>query len=203
MSYQEFTIAQLKKQFALQFREVRSPIVQPQPIVPSDYLRETIRRNLDLALGVATEKIRSELIVAPLLVEIREHFEQKISIFSGKEFNVDEDAGLNGYCDFLISGSPELLEITHPVLVIVEAKQDSLNAGIAQCVAAMVAAQQFNDIQGNSFQPVYGASTTGKLWKFMALDKMIVKIDLNEYPLPPLEEVLSFLVVMMQPRSLS
>jgi hypothetical protein len=201
MSYQKFTIAKLKKQFGLKFYEVRSQVIQPQAIAPSDYLRETIRRNLDLALGVGTEKIRSELIVAPLLVEIREHFEQKISIFSGKEFNVDDDAGLNGYCDFLISGSPELLEITDPVLVIVEAKQDSLNAGIAQCVAAMVAAQQFNEIHGNLIQPVYGASTTGKLWKFIALDKTTVTIDLNEYTLPPLEEVLSFLAAMMQPRS--
>ncbi|MBW4616672.1 MAG: hypothetical protein KME21_26190 [Desmonostoc vinosum HA7617-LM4] len=201
MSYQKFTIAKLKKQFGLKFYEGRSQVIQPQAIAPSDYLRETIRRNLDLALGVGTEKIRSELIVAPLLVEIREHFEQKISIFSGKEFNVDDDAGLNGYCDFLISGSPELLEITDPVLVIVEAKQDSLNAGIAQCVAAMVAAQQFNEVQGNPIQTIYGASTTGKLWKFIALDKTTVTIDLNEYTLPPLEDVLSFLAAMMQPRS--
>jgi hypothetical protein len=199
MSYQKFSIAKLKKQFGLRFEEGQTPVIQPQAIAPSDYLQETVRRNLDLALGVGTEKIRSELLVAPMLVELREHFQKQISIFSGKEFNVDEDAGLNGYCDFLVSGSPELLEITEPVLVIVEAKQDSLNLGIPQCVAAMVAAQQFNELQGNPMRRVYGASTTGKLWKFIALEETTVTVDLAEYPMPPLETILSLLAAMMQP----
>jgi hypothetical protein len=199
MAYQKFTIAKLKKQFGLKFREIHSAVVEPQAITPSSYLMETVRRNLDLALGVGTEKIRSELILAPLLVEVREHFQQQISIFSGKEFNVDEDAGLNGYCAFLVSGSPELLEITDPVMVIIEAKQDSINAGIPQCVAAMVAAQQFNEIQGNPIERIYGASTTGKLWKFLALQDTTVTIDLNEYSVPPPDQVLTFLVAMMRP----
>jgi hypothetical protein len=199
MSYQKFTIAKLKKQFGLKFHEQTSPLVTPQPIQASDHLQETIRRNLDLALSTGTEKIRSELIVAPLLVEVREHYQQRISLFSGKEFNVDEDAGLNGYCDFLISGSPELLEITEPVMVIVEAKQDSLNLGIPQCVSAMIAAQQFNQLQGHPLPRIYGASTTGKLWKFFALEETTVSIDLNEYALPPVETILSFLVTMMTP----
>ena len=202
MAYQKFTIAKLKKQFGLNFQEVRSPVIESQAIAPTDYLMETVRRNLDLALGVGTEKIRSELIVAPILVEVREHFQQQISIFSGKEFNVDEDAGLNGYCDFLVSGSPELFEITDPVMVIVEAKQDSLNAGIPQCVAAMVAAQQFNQMQGNPIDRIYGASTTGKLWKFIVLQETTVTIDLNEYSIPPLNDILSFLVSIMQPKRL-
>ena len=199
MPYQKFTIAKLKKQFGLQFHESHTSIIVPTPTEASAHLTEAIQRNLDLALGVGTEKIRSELIVAPLLVEVREHFQQRISIFSGKEFNVDEDAGLNGYCDFLISGSPELLEITDPVMVIVEAKQDSLNGGIPQCVAAMVAAQQFNELQGSPPTPVYGASTTGKLWKFLSLESTTVSVDLNEYALPPVESILSFLVTIMQP----
>lgn len=199
MSYQKFTIAKLKKQFGLQFHESCIRIIDPILTKASGYLTETMRRNLDLALGVGTQKIRSELIVAPLLVEVREHFNQQISIFSGKEFNVVEDAGLNGYCDFLVSGSPELLEITDPVMVIVEAKQDSLNGGIPQCVSAMVAAQQFNESQGNPATPIYGASTTGKLWKFLSLEATPVRVDLNEYALPPVEEILSLLVTIMQP----
>jgi hypothetical protein len=40
----------------------------------------------------------------------------------GKDFTVDASVGLNGVCDFLISRSPEQLEIEAPAIVLVEAK---------------------------------------------------------------------------------
>jgi len=199
MPYQKFTTNRLKRQFGLTFVEGSQPVITPVEVSPSNYIQQTIERNLDLALGTGTEKVRSELIIAPILVEVREFYKRQVSLFSGKEFNVNEDEDLTGYCDFLLSRSPELLEITAPVMVIVEAKQDALNPGIPQCVAAMVAAQQFNEAQGNEVPTIYGAVTTGKLWKFVALTHSTVNIDLNEYAIPPLEEVLSFLVAMAAP----
>lgn len=197
MAYQKFTIKQLKKQFGLQFVERREPVLDFQAVEPSPFLVSTIDRNLDLALTVGTEKIRSELLVAPLLVELRESLHRQIAVFSGKEFNADEDAGLNGYCDFLISRSPELLDISAPVLVIVEAKQDNLNGGIPQCVAEMVGAQFFNQQQNASILTIYGAVTTGNLWKFLKLQDQIVTIGLVEYAIPPVDQVLGILMQMV------
>ena len=56
----------------------------------------------------------------------------KVSLFSGKDFTVDAERGLNGICDFLIRGFPQQLEIERPVIVIVEAKKVDLTSGLGQ-----------------------------------------------------------------------
>jgi hypothetical protein len=45
---------------------------------------------LDLAVSISTEKARSELIITPILLEIRRIFQNKIGYFSGNTFNVNE-----------------------------------------------------------------------------------------------------------------
>ncbi|WP_321161611.1 hypothetical protein [Lyngbya sp. CCAP 1446/10] len=57
--------------------------------------------NLPLALEINSDKARSELIIAPILVEIKKRLPERMSLFSGREFNVDPARGLSGYCDFL------------------------------------------------------------------------------------------------------
>ena len=38
---------------------------------------------------------------------------------------------------------------------------------IVQCIAEMVAAQKFISDQGNPIRAIYGAVTTGSVWKFL------------------------------------
>ncbi len=83
-------------------------------VEPSEYLKMTLKRNLKVAFDNNTEKARSELIIAPLLIEIREIFDGKISLFSGRDFNVDITSGLNGFCDYILSASEFTLEIEAP-----------------------------------------------------------------------------------------
>lgn len=52
-----------------------------------------------------------KLINRPQTTHTRRIFNCSISVFSGKEFNVNVEAGLNGVCDFLISRSPEQLMV--------------------------------------------------------------------------------------------
>ena len=66
------------------------------------------------------------MIVADVLVELREHFEQRISLLSGIDFNVDVESGLTGVCDFLVSLSPGQSFLEAPVIILVEAKRDDL-----------------------------------------------------------------------------
>jgi hypothetical protein len=63
-------------------------------------------------LGRNSEKARSELIIAPILVDLRRQLNEQISLFSGVDFTVDETKGLNGTCDFIITQSPEILIVT-------------------------------------------------------------------------------------------
>lgn len=205
MSYKDFTVSQLKSQFDLHFVEQAAPIVSQSAITPSTYIEETLQRNFRIAQTVSTEKIRSELIVAPILMELVILMNQQISLFSGSDFTVDPTAGLNGWVDFLISLSAEQLEIEAPVAVIVEAKKEALNVGIPQCIATMVAAEQFNKARENVISPIYGVVTTGTFWRFLALENNVVTIDFSDYYVSPVENILGTLVSMVnkQPVELS
>jgi hypothetical protein len=55
---------------------------------------------VQLAIAINTEKARSEMIITPVLLEIRRQAKGQISLFSGTEFNVDAETGLVGYCDY-------------------------------------------------------------------------------------------------------
>jgi hypothetical protein len=124
---------------------------------------------------------------------LNRHFADRISLFSGVDFTVDSDLGLNGSCDFLISRSPELLIISAPIILIVEAKKENINAGLGQCVAEMYAAQLFNEREGNQISGICGVVTTGEIWKFLRLDGQAIKIDLVEYFLNQINQILGIL----------
>ena len=198
MSYSNFTLRKVKQEFGLTIQEKKSFLPEIMPIVPSDYLTETLRRNLALALAVGTEKARSELLISPVLVEVRELSERTVSIFSGTDFTVDESLGLNGICDFLISRSEEQLLIEAPVIAIVEAKKDDLNSGMGQCIAEMIAAQKFNEMNSVPIQDIYGTVTTGSTWRFLKLNAKTVSIDLTDYPISPIDQVLGILNYLVQ-----
>jgi hypothetical protein len=73
-------------------------------------LESFLMDSLPVAIATGSEKARSELIISPVLMEVRKILQQRISFFSGEELNVDESVGLNGTCDFLLSRSRELID---------------------------------------------------------------------------------------------
>jgi hypothetical protein len=198
MAYSNFTLRKVKQEFGLTIQEQGSFLPEITPIPPSDYLAETLRRNLAMAIAVGTEKARSELLISPVLVEIREILNRTVSIFSGTDFTVDDTVGLNGICDFLISRSAEQLLIEAPVVAIVEAKKDDLNSGTGQCIAEMIAAQRFNEMNGSEIRHIYGTVTTGSNWRFLQLVDTTVSVDLADYPIPPVDRVLGILTYLTQ-----
>lgn len=196
MAYSDFNLRKVQSDFSLTIREGRFfPEVAPVP--PDQRLQETLEENLPLVLARGKEKGRSEWIINPVLTGVRRLLKQEISLFSGDDFNVDLARGLNGRVDFIISRSPRLLLIEAPVVTVVEAKKEDLNGGLGQCIAEMVAAQLFNAGQGNPIAKVYGCVSTGTAWKFLQLEEAVATIDLNEYPLPPVDQILGFLIWMI------
>ena len=123
--------------------------------------------NLPLATAINTEKSRSEFLIAPILAELRRLANYQISLFSGTEFNVDKEKGLVGYCDYLISFSKEQYFVRSPIMAIVEAKNENIKNGLGQCIAEMIAAQRFNEQEGNEITENYGVITSGTIWKFL------------------------------------
>lgn len=193
MAYSDFTLDKVSKIFALTISEKVDLFSKLPELDISEALVETLRENLPLALAINTEKARSEMIIAPILIELRKRLSYQISLFSGSEFNVDATQGLNGVCDFLISRSTEQLFITAPVITIVEAKKENVNAGLGQCVASMLAARVFNEREENNIPVIYGAVTTGDKWKFLRLTAQLIEIDLSEYFVNDLRKVMGIL----------
>ncbi|MEH2381590.1 hypothetical protein [Nostoc sp.] len=198
MPYSQFTINKVKQDFHLSTVEgVRFFPDSIERITPSFRL-QGILEDLPWAIAVDTEKARSEVIINPVLLEVRRIFNSSISVFSGEEFNVDASIGLNGVCDFLLCRSPEQLTVEAPAIVIVEAKKSDLKSGLGQCIAEMVAAQRFNQAREQPLTAVYGTVSSGTQWRFLRLEGQTVTIDLIDYPLPPIETILSFLVWMVK-----
>ena len=100
--------------------------------------------------------------------------------------------------DYLLSRSAEQLEIEAPVIIVGEAKRDNLNEGLEPCIAEMVAAQLFNQANQVNIPTIYGAVSNGTQWRFLQLVGATVTIDLMDYALPPVDQILGFLVWMVR-----
>jgi len=198
MSYSDFTLQAVVKELQLMLNERTNLFAQVPERAMSDYLSMTLKENVPLALAINTEKARSELIIAVMLVELRKMLNYQISLFSGVEFNVDPQRGLNGVCDFIITRSPEQFFIRAPAIVIVEAKNENIKGGLGQCIAAMLAARVFNAQEGQPIAMVYGAVTSGSVWKFLQLVDNTIYIDLEDYYINNAAKILGILMHMAE-----
>jgi hypothetical protein len=189
MAYSDFTLERVKADFSLTFNETTDLFVGIEAIAPSVRLSETLAEAVPLASAISTEKAFSELIIAPILLEVRRRSVHPVSLFSGTNFVVKPEIGLTGFCDFILSRSLEQYFISQPVVTVVEAKNGIISSGLGQCAAEMVAAQIFNA----SELQIYGAVTTGTIWKFLKLQGSTLFIDLREYYLNQIDLVLGIL----------
>ena len=197
MAYSNFTLETVREAFDIQEVDIAGLFSDSKPITPSELLTAVLERNVPLATAIGTEKAKSEMIVANVLVELREQLNLSISLFSGIDFNVDDENGLTGVCDFLISLSPVQFVLEAPVIVLVGAKKDDLEVGLGQCVAEMIAAQHFNAEKGNEIPIIYGAITSGREWRFLKLEEQKLYIDMVVYQIAQCDKILGILTSMV------
>jgi hypothetical protein len=138
-------------------------------------------------------------MVAPVLGEFWTGYHTRIGLYSRVDFPADPDARLTGVVDFIISRAPQLPHLAAPVAVVFEAKRDNLIDALGQCITAMVGAQRFNRREKNGIEVIYGAVTTGSLWKFLRLEGASVTIDIQEYPLREVDVLLGILTYIVGP----
>ena len=196
MAYSDFTLKRVKSELLPQIVENEALFSDAPEIEISAYLQETLKRNLPLALAINTEKARSELVIINILLELKEQLTNRISLFSGIDFNVDKEKGLTGFCDFIVSASPEQLYLDRPVLAIVEAKNENIISGLGQCLAEMYAATLYNQRENAPVAAAYGAVTTGDEWKFVKLAEGVAYIDADVYYVSDLRKIMGILVEM-------
>jgi hypothetical protein len=197
MPYSSFSLLQVQRQFDL--KVIKGVFFADLPgLTPGEWLTDLLAKSAPFAAAQGSEKVRSELIVAPLLFELRELLDRRVGLFSGTDFSIDTESGLNGICDFLLTRSTNELIIEAPAIILIEAKKGELNAGWGQCAAEMVAAQKFNRASGQEISTIYGSVTTGTQWQFLKLTGQDLTIDVTEYPLNPINRILGIFKWMVE-----
>ena len=79
--------------------------------------------------------------------------------------------------DFVLTLSEPIPRLRAPIATVVEAKKNDIEAGLAQCIAQMVAARAFNEREQTPVRGVHGCVTTGEDWQFLRLEGSAVTID--------------------------
>ncbi len=200
MSYKDFTLQKVRKQFGLAIESNQDLFTRvSQPIPLAQEFTAYLNYSVPLALSINTEKARSEMVIAPMLVQLKRLLNDQISLFSGVEFAVDPAQDLVGFCDFIVSLSQQQLYISAPALIIFEAKNENIKGGLGQCLAAMVAARLFNERDGQPLPQIYGAVTTGNQWKFLCLRDQTAYVDRRDYYIDQLDCIMGILVSLVQP----
>lgn len=180
MAYSDFTLDQLERIFGVNeeqthlFKEVNLPA-----LIPSDRLLADVSEGQELP--VFSEKAKSELLIMPVLREVRRQSGNVFNIFSGYQFEVDKERGLTGICDYLFTTHPRTNRIKSPVFCAVEAKSRSVEEGIAQAGAEMIAARLFNERENTPTPVIFGCFTNAYEWLFLKLDGDRLYTDSDRY----------------------
>ena len=181
MAYSDFTLETAGRQLGV--------VTRPADLFPNSsradapaWLAEALARGAQgIHLSLISEKARSEFVVAPVLLAGRELSGNKFAIYSGQRLDVDPSRGLTGECDFILAASEPVLPLQAPIAVVVEANKNDIEGGLGQCVAQMVAADQFNQAAGRPERPVFGCVTTGEAWQFLRLAGAEARMDRRRY----------------------
>jgi len=133
-------------------------------------------------VDLTSETARREVLIAPVLLELCRYTQAKLKI----EYPITVSDRLKGSLDYYIQASNNLL--------VVEAKNADLARGFTQLAVELIALDQWTNLNA---AVLYGAVTTGDVWKFGKLyrtQKSIVQ-DINLYRVPAdLEELLRILL---------
>ncbi len=187
MAYADFTLADLNTRFGIR-NQVGPMFEMIAPLTPSDWLKTTLEAVSELP--VRSEKARSEGIVFPILLEMRNRNNKFFTIYSGDNLNADSSRGLNGECDFILTKDTGSFDINYPIIQIVEAKRNDLEVGVPQCAAQLIGARIFNESNGVTIPHLMGCITTGNEWLFIRLSDHL-EIDRRIYYLSELGELLA------------
>lgn len=107
MAFSDFDLKMACERFGLKTDERQDLFSSVSALKIPSRLGEFLDVWAPAALTMNTEKARSEMIIAPILMEAVQLSKQPVSLFSGVSFDVDKDQGLNGARDYLLTNSYE------------------------------------------------------------------------------------------------
>ena len=154
-----------------------------------DYLNLKHRIEQSLTyVDLTSEAARREVLVAPILLELCNYTNSKLKI----EYPIAINDQLKGTLDYYIQSARGFL--------VVEAKNADLSRGFTQLAVELIALDRWTTSDASETPILYGAVTTGDIWKFgqfHRIENQIVQ-DINLYRVPAdLETLLRILVNLL------
>jgi hypothetical protein len=111
VAYSDFNLDDIEQLFGID-NQVQSLLPELSTVKPSPWLNETLAMTAELPKS--SEKAKSEMIVFPILAELRQRNHKFFTIYSGDCLNVDEHKGLKGECDFILAQDTGSFSLNHP-----------------------------------------------------------------------------------------
>jgi hypothetical protein len=149
------------------------------PHEPSSWLLDTLKKSRLVPLN--NEKTKAERIISPILLEIAEYYQDKVTLFSGEALDVSSVDDLSGACDFFFVLHPHKPYIESPIISLAESKNEDMEYGRAQCAAQLYGAKLYNEAEGKDIPILYGCATDGVEWQFMRFENNTFFIDNRIY----------------------
>ncbi len=158
------TIDAVVKEFQITYTQSNFIIETEFPI--PDYFREDLEIVMQDGAPDCSEYAICENLIYPVLKEVWKQYRQKFILWSHKSLTYDEK--LSGFPEYILAKKSSLGNVVFdkPYFLLVEAKLDNFEAGWAQCMVEMIAAQRLNE---KPDQEVFGIASNGAFWQFAKL----------------------------------
>jgi len=178
------TIGEVLKEFQVKYSE--SNFLSEVEFHVSDYFREDLQTVMREGVVDNSEYAICENLIYPVLKEIWKRYSSKFTLWSHQSLTYDEK--LSGYPEYILAKRSPLGKVVFdkPYFILVEAKQDNFEAGWAQCLAEMIAAQRLNEELPIA---IFGIVSNGDRWQFGRLEAEVFTKDNTPYSIYELDKL--------------
>lgn len=178
------TIGSVLKEFQITYTEANFIVEADLNI--SNYFREDLQIVMQDGVIDNSEFAICENLIYPVLKEVWKGYRTQFILWSHQALSYDEV--LSGFPEYIVAKKSPLGKFVfdRPFFVLIEAKQDNFEAGWAQCMAEMVAAQRLNQ---NPEQDVFGIVSNGGVWQFSKLKANILTRNQAFYTIQELDKL--------------
>jgi hypothetical protein len=180
------TIGEVLKAFQTTYTE--SNFIGEAEFNIADYFREDLETVMREGVVDNSEFAICENLIYPVLKEIWKKYSSKFTLWSHESLNYDEK--LSGFPEYILAKRSPLGKVVFdkPYFILVEAKQDNFEAGWAQCLAEMIAAQRLNDELRIT---IFGIVSNGERWQFGKLKDEVFTRNIRFYSIQELDKLFS------------
>jgi hypothetical protein len=178
------TIGELLKEFQVFYTEAN--FIVETAFNVSNYFREDLELVMREGVVDNSEFAICENLIYPVLKEVWKQYLNNFILWSHQALTFDNK--LSEFPEYILAKKSPLGKVVFdkPYFILVEAKQDNFEAGWAQSLAEMIAAQRLN---GELQIIIFGIVSNGGTWQFGKLEKNAFTRNITPYTIYELDKL--------------